>query len=122
MAGAEVDDATAAKSRRTRRAISQVSYSSFRGRHRGMADCPADAVKQRVVGKPTDVTPREAVARRGREHPLLPAARIAREPRRQLRLGFDGRFVLSRCGVDLAFEVVVVGETRDLVHEHQRVL
>ena len=42
-------------SRRTRRAISHASYSSFRGRQPAWHTVRAEAIEQRVVGKPIDV-------------------------------------------------------------------
>jgi len=53
---------------------------------------------------------------------LLPAARFAREPRGQRRLAVGCGRRLSRREVDLPFEVFFVGQTCELVHEHQGVL
>src|SRR5688572_10052593 len=54
--------------------------------------------------------------------PLLPAARLAREPRGQRRLALGYGLRLSRRRGDLALEVRVVGQTGQLIHEYQRVL
>ena len=76
--------------------------------HRAFRDEP-DAVDEGVTSHPAIVS-------------SLPAARLAREPRRQRRLGFRLRFRLSRRDVDLPFEIFFVGQAGELVHEHQRVL
>ena len=59
-----------------------------------------------------------------RRHPLLPASRSAREPRGQRRLDVRRRFRfrLSRRGADLPFEFRFVGQTCELVRDHQGVL
>src|SRR4051794_27951644 len=110
------------KRRRTRLAISHVSYSSFRGRHPArQAARPTRSNSVSPANRPTSC----AVSRLrddAENMALLPAAGIASEPRRHRRLALGGGLRLARRQVDLLFELFVVGQAGELIHEHQRVL
>ena len=53
---------------------------------------------------------------------LFPSRRLPREARRQLRLAFRRGLRLASRGRDLAFELFLVGKSRELIHEEQRLL
>src|SRR4030095_6934317 len=53
---------------------------------------------------------------------LFPARRLTGEPRRQRRLAGRWRIRLSRRHADLSLQLFLIGQTCELVHEHQRVL
>ena len=121
VAGAEVDDATAAKepahpSRHLPRLVELFARQTPR-----VAGCARHAMKERVVRKTIDVPLGQAAARRCREHYFQPC------DLRVNRAGSGGFASLGGSGspdamLDLPFELFVVGQTGDLVHEHQRVL